>query len=124
MSSHFSRSKNRRSQIREERRSANQDIKKSMDDYDEESIDLAYIEPENSEDIIQRQCDQMFAERDKEIADKEAKWRAEEYRLEQEYYDNIEKKNIHNGLFEWLQYVEEKENIENFLNGSDEDPTM
>ena len=124
MSSHFSRSKNRRSQIREERRSANQDIKKSMDDYDEEIMDLAYIEPENSEDIIQRQCDQMFADRDKEIADKEAKWRAEEDRLEQEYYDNIEKKNIHNGLFEWLQYVEEKENIENFLNGSDEDPTM
>lgn len=124
MSSHFNRAKNRRSQIREERRSANQDIKKSMDDYDEESIDLAYIEPENSEDIIQRQCDQMFAERDKEIADKEAKWRAEEYRLEQEYYDQAERQNINDNLLQWLQYVEDEKNIDNFLNGSDEDPTM
>ena len=124
MSSHYNRAKDRSLQTRTQRRITNQDIKKSMDDYDEESIDLAYIEPENSEDIIQRQCDQMFAERDQELAEKQALWKAEEDRLEQEYYDNIEKKNIHNGLFDWLQCVEDEKNIDNFLNGSDEDPTM
>ena len=76
------------------------------------------------EDIIQQQINQAFAERDQELAEEQALWKAEGDRLEQEYYDNIEKKNIHNGLFEWLQCVEDEKNIDNFLSGSDEDPTM
>ena len=76
------------------------------------------------EDIIQQQINQAFAERDQELAEEQALWKAEGDRLEQEYYDNIEKENIHNGLLDWLQYVEDEKNIDNFLNGSDEDPTM
>ena len=76
------------------------------------------------EDIIQQQINQAFSERDQELAEEQALWKAEGDRLEQEYYDQVERQNVNEGLLDWLQCVEDEKNIDNFLNGSDEDPTM
>ncbi len=73
------------------------------------------------EDIIQQQINQAFAERDQELAEKQALWKAEGDRLEQEYYDQVERQNVNEGLLDWLQCVEDKKNIEDFLNSSDDE---
>ena len=130
MSSHFNRAKERSAQNREQRRRENQNTRQSIynyydGEYEEEKFsDLAYIEQQNEEDIIQQQINQAFAERDQELAEEQALWKAEGDRLEQEYYDQVERQNVNEGLLDWLQCVEDEKNIDNFLNGSDEDPTM
>ena len=130
MSSHFNRAKERSAQNREQRRRENQNTRQSIynyydGEYEEENFsDLAYIEQQNEEDIIQQQINQAFAERDQELAEEQALWKAEGDRLEQEYYDQVERQNVNEGLLDWLQCVEDKKNIEDFLNSSDEDPTM
>lgn len=130
MSSHFNRAKERSAQNREQRRKENQNTRQSIynyydGEYEEEKFsDLAYIEQQDEKDIIQQQINQAFAERDQELAEKQAQWKAEGDRLEQEYYDQVERQNVNEGLLDWLQCVEDKKNIEDFLNSSDEDPTM
>ena len=130
MSSHFNRAKERSAQNREQRRKENQNTRQSIynyydGEYEEEKFsDLAYIEQQDEKDIIQQQINQAFAERDQELAEEQALWKAEGDRLEQEYYDQVERQNVNEGLLDWLQCVEDKKNIEDFLNSSDEDPTM
>lgn len=130
MSSHFNRAKERSAQNREQRRRENQNTRQSIynyydGEYEEEKFsDLAYIEQQDEKDIIQQQINQAFAERDQELAEEQALWKAEGDRLEQEYYDQVERQNVNEGLLDWLQCVEDEKNIDNFLNGSDEDPTM
>lgn len=138
MSSHNNRKKDRNLEKRAQRSSLNQETRQSIynyydgeyynyydGEYEEENFsDLAYIEQQNEEDIIQQQINQAFAERDQELAEEQALWKAEGDRLEQEYYDQVERQNVNEGLLDWLQCVEDEKNIDNFLNGSDEDPTM
>ena len=138
MSSHNNRKKDRNLEKRAQRSSLNQETRQSIynyydgeyynyydGEYEEEKFsDLAYIEQQNEEDIIQQQINQAFAERDQELAEEQALWKAEGDRLEQEYYDQVERQNVNEGLLDWLQCVEDEKNIDNFLNGSDEDPTM